>query len=170
MEEQRGGASTGGGVAATAAVTAAVLIGWVGVTPGTKVNPTPAGTIVASGNGTFSLSQNLPTGPVSSSNPQGCGANVTEILSLKGVGESLEFYATVNASGALVHYWITGTTGIVGPYANGRLIPSAPVNDSVHSVYNTQSFEFVFQGCSRLSEVPFGFWGGYHTFGLIVGP
>jgi hypothetical protein len=163
MEELRRAAV----IAAAAAVAAAVLIGWVVVTPGTTVGPMPVRTIVASGNGTFSQSQGLSTSPVSSSNPQGCGANVTENLVLVGFGESLEFYGTVNASGALVHYWITGS---YGPYANGTLTPGAPIDDEVHSVNNTLTLEFVFQGCAPFSVVPLGFWGDYHSFYLIVGP
>jgi len=151
-------------IAAAAAVAAAVLIGWVVVTPG---GPAPPSTVVASGNGTFSLSQILPTNSVSSTNPQGCGTNVTLNFLLEGFGEWMEFYGTVNASGALVHYWITGT---LGPFTNGTLTPSAPINYTVHSIYNTQAFVFVFQGCSPMSGVPLGFWGDYHTFSLIIGP
>ena len=91
---------------------------------------------------------------------------MTEIFLLEGLGESLGFYGTVNASGALVRYWITRS---LGPCSNGPLTPSAPIDDAVHSANNALTLDFVFQGCSPSSGVPLGFWGDYHTFALIYG-
>jgi len=135
-------------IATVSAVVAAGLIVWVVIMPSATTSSTP---------GAINFSQVLPTGPVTSTNPQGCGANVTHVLLFPGGNDILRANATVNASGATVNYWLTGHE----PYQHfvGTLVYSGDVKFGFDVSGATETF--VFQGCAPFSGAPLGFWGQY---------
>jgi hypothetical protein len=120
---------------------------------------TSAPTFVTSG--TFNFSQVLPTSPVSSANPPGCGANVTERLSFPaGIVETFEYSGTVNISGAYINFWINGPQGpIEGTLEYGGMTGGGYGDGGAASTYT-----FTFQGCAPFSGVPLGFWGYYQPY------
>jgi hypothetical protein len=110
--------------------------------------------------GEYNFSQVLPTSRISDSNPDGCGAGVTERVSApSGPNEAIVFTMAVNASGSQVQYWMNGTAGD----ANGTLLPDAPVHEAFEDRGMAMSYAVTARGCGPISGVPL-------TFTALYGP
>jgi hypothetical protein len=106
----------------------------------------------------FNFSQMLPTVATTASNPNGCGANVTEYLSVP-LGGSLRYQGTVNQSSGYVNFWLTGTNG-VNSYQN--IGPQGTAGGEVGSGGVAVEYTLVFQGCdSSASGVSLVFSGTF---------
>jgi hypothetical protein len=137
------------------AIIAAIAVG-VTVVFATFALATPGS--VHPGSRSFNFSQVLPTAAVTASNPNGCGTNVTEYVSVP-LGGSLSYQGTVNQTSGYVNLWITGSDG-AGYYQN--IGPRGTAGGEFGSGGLAVQYAFVFQGCDpSASGVNLGFWGSF---------
>ena len=106
---------------------------------------------------TFSLPSKLPTGPITATNPFGCGTNSSDYFSLP-AHAYFAYHVTANSSGARINYWTSGA----GPPLEETTVTSGNVSNGDFSIGSFDvAIEFTFQGCGLSSAVSLGFWGNY---------
>jgi hypothetical protein len=110
----------------------------------------------------FSLPGTLATLPVNASNPDGCGTNHTDYLSLS-AHSWVAYQVSVNATGDTVRFWVVGGSGSGGP----TLVEYGHVSPGTMRLGSSNvTVSFVFQGCGTSASVPYGFWGNYTLGGV----
>ena len=117
----------------------------------------PKSSSVSTPKTTFDLPGRLATAPMNSTNPYGCGPNMTDFFTFP-AHSFLVYYVSDNASGSRVDYWTLG----IGPPSPVTIVRYGNLSAGKIPVGSTSAtIEFLFQGCGTTPTVPLGFWGNY---------